>query len=135
MAEFLHEYETEIRSALTQAASGGVGEYMVIYREKGTGDLVNIEKYKCSEEAKSDADTYNYGYTYEIIKILPAAPTAPVADKDDDFQPEWFYRWAARAKAGQVTPEQAISIIFDSPANPYAENNPWVKTPPERDTK
>ncbi|AEP08934.1 hypothetical protein MICA_597 [Micavibrio aeruginosavorus ARL-13] len=42
-------------------------------------------------------------------------------------EPEWFYRWAARATAGNCTAEEAISMIFCCPFNPYADNNPWEK--------
>lgn len=41
--------------------------------------------------------------------------------------PEWFYRWAARAEGGSCTDREAISVIFHHPDNPYADNNPWKK--------
>jgi hypothetical protein len=47
-------------------------------------------------------------------------PLAPVHQTT-----EWFYRWAARAMAGNCSAETAMSVIFNCPNNPYAENNPW----------
>ena len=47
----------------------------------------------------------------------------------DDYEAEWFFRWAARAKgdAYNLTAEEAINVIWNAPGNPYFEKNPWAK--------
>jgi hypothetical protein len=43
---------------------------------------------------------------------------------DNQVDNEWFFRWASRAVAdGRY--EEAINVIFNHPANPYYDNNPW----------
>jgi len=46
-------------------------------------------------------------------------------EKDVVSDNEWFFRWIARGKGGHTPMDKAIEMIWCSPDNPYAENNPW----------
>lgn len=56
-----------------------------------------------------------------------------MAERGDAHDPEWFFRWIARGKAGYagMTMQQCADMIWHSPANPYRENNPWAAPQPD----
>ena len=87
------------------------------------------------EELIEDIKNNKQSFIQQSNESLQAIKDMYAENKElkEQQEEEWFFRWAARAVA-DGTYKGSIDVIFCHPNNPYYDNNPWLDTPPEKET-